>query len=311
MTSLATKPLKSCIVIGGGIAGTAITRILSERGVDVTLLEKSGQLTSGATWHAAGLVTRFAGSSKLKKIHVRSLELLTHLHETTENGIGLHLPGSIRLIEKNHEGRLYEAKQHVDMARLFDDDGFITKMIDVDEIAEKHPLVNTDNIECGIWTPSDGDIDPTSLTNCVAKIARNNGAKFLFNQNVNSIKKIENNRAFKVTTEGGEIYVADAVVNAAGLWSRGVSEMVDLAISHPAFVIEHQYAITDKMPEIEALENRLPVLRDLAGSSYIRQEGQGMLIGPYEDVCIVKKNWKQGPPSTWGMELFPDDVDRM
>jgi dimethylglycine dehydrogenase len=304
-----TRPIKSCVVVGGGIAGTAITRLLTERGVDVTLLEKSGQLTSGATWHAAGLVTRFAGSSKIKKIHVRSLDLLTDLHNTTENGIGLHLPGSIRLIEKNHTGRLYEAQQHVDMAQLFDDSEHTTRMIDVDEIQEKHPLVNTDNIECGIWTPSDGDIDPTSLTNCVANIARHAGAKILFNQHVQTIQKTNN--SFQLTTKEGETYEADSVVNAAGLWSRGVTEMMDPSMCHPAFVIEHQYAITDTMPEIQALEHRLPVLRDLAGSSYIRQEGQGMLIGPYEDVCVVRQDWKNGPPTSWGMELFPDDVDRM
>ena len=203
---------------------------------------------------------------------MRSLELLTELHETSENGIGLHLPGSIRLIEKNHEGRMYEAKQHVNMARLFDGEEFPTTFIDVDEIKEKHPLVCTDNIECGIWTPSDGDIDPTSLTNCVAQLARKAGATIKFNQNVHAITRSQH-KTFLVTTETGETFEADAVVNAAGLWSRGVSEMVDPTIAHPAFVIEHQYAITDTMPEIQALEHRVPVLRDLAGSQYIRQEG--------------------------------------
>ena len=310
MLAKTAPKIQSVVVIGGGIAGTSIARLLSERGVKTTLLEKSGQLTSGATWHAAGLVTRFGGSSKIKKIHVRALELLTDLHNTTENGIGLHLPGSIRLIEKNHPGRLFEAKQNLAMARLFDDDEFPTRMIDVDEIQELHPLVNVDNIECGIWTPSDGDIDPTSLTNCVAALARGHGATIKFNQQVSSVEK-NNSGSFHITTSAGETYDCDAVVNAAGLWSRGVTDMMDSNMSHPAFVIEHQYAITDTMPEIQQLDRRVPVLRDLHGSSYIRQEGQGMLIGPYEDVCVVRDDWKHGPPNTWGMELFPDDVDRI
>ena len=222
-----TKPLKSCVIIGGGIAGSAIARVLSERGVETTLLEKSGQLTSGATWHAAGLVTRFAGSSKVKKVHVRALNLLTDLHN--EHDIGLHLPGSIRLIEKNNEGRLYEAKQHVAMATLFDDEEFPTKMIDIDEIKEKHPLVNTDNIECAIWTPSDGDIDPTSLTNCVAKLARQHGTKIKFNQEVNAIERTSKNgtNTFTIKTTTGK-YLSEG---AAREWST----VVDISITHPSF----------------------------------------------------------------------------
>ena len=98
---------RSVVVIGGGAAGAAITRALAARGVGVTLLEKAGQLCSGATWHAAGLVTRFGGSPKLKKLHVRSLALLTEMHAAHD--VGLHLTGSIRIIEKDHADRLLEA----------------------------------------------------------------------------------------------------------------------------------------------------------------------------------------------------------
>ena len=107
----------SAIVIGGGVAGASIARWLSSRGVGVTVLEKAGQLCAGATWHAAGLVTRFGGSPKIKKVHVRALELMTALHDESD-GCGLHLTGSIQLIEKGDNDRLLEAKRRGDGAAV-------------------------------------------------------------------------------------------------------------------------------------------------------------------------------------------------
>lgn len=296
--------MKNVIVIGGGIAGASITRFLSAKGIKVTLLEKSPQLCSGSTWHAAGLVTRFAGSPKLKKIHVRSLQLLTELED--KHGIGLHLPGSIRIIDKNNFNRLLEAKQHLAMAKLYDDIKYPTELISPNEIKNLHPLINLDNVEAGLYTPHDGDVDPTQLTNAVAKEAKENGANIKFNQKVNSIEKKGN--IFKIKTDNLELE-SEQVVNCAGLWSRNISEMLDQ--HHPAWVIEHQYAVTEEIPEISQLvkEGRhLPVLRDLAGSSYIRQEQRGFLIGPYESTCIIKS---RAPSDNWGMELYPDDLDRI
>uniref|UniRef100_A0A7S2WIX2 Dimethylglycine dehydrogenase n=1 Tax=Mucochytrium quahogii TaxID=96639 RepID=A0A7S2WIX2_9STRA len=313
------KP-KDVVVIGGGIAGATITRALSNAGVNVTLLEKAGQLCSGATWHAAGLVTRFGGSPKLKKVHVRSLALLCELEE--KFGIGLHTPGSIRIIEKGNHNRYLEAKQNVAMAALYDDPAYPTSLISREEVAALHPLLDIDNVECGVYTPHDGDVDPTSLTNCVAKMAKENGASIRFNAEVERIEGVGSgdDLTYRVHVKGqDEPLVCDTIVNAAGLWSRGVSDMAPFPelIDHPAFVIEHQYAITDTIPQVKELASqghnggRLPVLRDLRGSSYIRQEGNGFLIGPYEGECIVRRDMPRGPPSSFIMELFPDELERI
>ncbi|GBG33309.1 Dimethylglycine dehydrogenase, mitochondrial [Hondaea fermentalgiana] len=313
-------PPKNVVVVGGGVAGATISRVLAAKGVQVTLLEKAGQLCSGATWHAAGLVTRFAGSPKLKKIHVRSLELMTELHD--KHNVGLHTPGSIRIIEKGNEGRLREAHQHVAMAKLFDDPMYPTTMISRDEVAALHPLLDTSDVECGVYTPYDGDVDPTSLTNTVARLAREDGAKVRYNAEVTKIEASNTpGMRFAVHVKGDDQPIeCDTIVNAAGLWSRGVSDMVPGGkekLSHPAFVIEHQYAITDVVPQVRALAEsghnggRLPVLRDLKGSSYIRQEGHGFLIGPYENQCIVRTDMPRGPPSDFIMELFPDELSRI
>lgn len=306
------------VIVGGGIAGVALSKVLAGRGVQVMLLEKSGQLTSGATWHAAGLVTRFGGGSKLKKLHVRAIELLDRLHDEEEDGIGLHLSGTIRLIEKGDNDRLLEAKQHVGMARLYDDPAYPTEMICPGRISELHPLIDVSNIQAGVYTPHDGDIDPTSLTNCLAKRARQNGAELLMNQEVNAIET-QPDGTIRVSTTGGLTLESDIVVNAAGLWSKKVSALAGLTDfkDHPCFVIEHQYAITESIPEVAALSadgQRLPVLRDLMGSNYIRQERDGLLVGPYEAECEVAElslGWDAAPPASWGMELFPDRLDRI
>ena len=177
----------SAIVIGGGVAGASIARVLARAGVGVTILEKAGQLCGGATWHAAGLVTRFGGSPKIKKVHVHALRLMTQMHD--EHDIGLHLTGSIRIIEKGNADRLTEAKQHVAMAALYDDPGLPTSMISAEEVAALHPLVDVSNVECGVYTPRDGDIDPTLLTTCIAKLARADGATIRYDTEVEGVSK--------------------------------------------------------------------------------------------------------------------------
>eukprot|EP01063_Lacrimia_lanifica_P029277 TRINITY_DN442_c0_g2_i1.p1 TRINITY_DN442_c0_g2~~TRINITY_DN442_c0_g2_i1.p1 ORF type:complete len:1298 (+),score=497.22 TRINITY_DN442_c0_g2_i1:111-4004(+) len=293
------------IVIGGGIAGASITRALAKRGVQVTLLERSKQLCSGATWHAAGLVTRFGGSPKLKKLHVQSLAMLREIHDAED--VGLHLTGSIRIVHKNDPDRLLEAKHHVELARLYDEADLPTRLIGTDEIKALHPLIDTGDVEAGVYTPMDGDIDPTLLTTHVAKLAKQDGAEIVFGADVKDIDR-RGQGEFVVTTHNGHAYTADGVVNATGLWSQEFSQQ--LGLPHPAMVLEHHYIITEPVAGLDA-RNRLPVLRDLRGSSYIRQERTGFLIGPYEDTVAIKRQWPAGPPKDWEWGLFDDNLYRL
>jgi dimethylglycine dehydrogenase len=205
-------PIRDAVVIGGGVAGTSITRELAAKGVGTTLLEKSTQLCAGATWHAAGLVTRFGGSPKIKKIHVRALELMSALH--AEHDIGIHLTGSIRIIKKDDASRLLEVKQHAALAVLYDDPAHPTRLISAEEVKALHPLACVDRVECGLFTPHDGDTDPTLLTNCLAKLAKADGALFRTGVEVSGVRRQPDGR-FVVATAGGEELTADAVVNAA------------------------------------------------------------------------------------------------
>mmetsp|Transcript_34570 Transcript_34570/g.75711 ORF Transcript_34570/g.75711 Transcript_34570/m.75711 type:complete len:866 (-) Transcript_34570:195-2792(-) len=308
---------QSCCIVGGGIAGVALSRELARHGVGVTLLERTGQLCSGATWHAAGLVTRFAGSPKLKKLHVRSLAMLNEMHDRAD--IGLHRDqGSIRLIEKGDRDRYLEAQQQVGMSALYDDPKYPTRMISRAEIEEMHPLLCTENIDCGVHTPWDGDIDPTLLTNAVAKDAKGFGAVMKMNMEVKAVTARPTG-GFDVTIvgpDGESVQQFDTVVNAAGLWSRQFSEdIMGLSFAdHPCFVIEHQYVVSETLPEIAARQKaglpRLPVIRDLAGSQYIRQERTGILIGPYEQDCRLSP-YPKAPPRDFENELFPGDLERL
>eukprot|EP00501_MAST-03F_sp_TOSAG23-6_P002006 GSMAST32.ASY1.ANO1.2091.1 assembled CDS len=307
---------QSCLIIGGGVAGACLSRTLAARGVAVTLIEKSELLCSGATWHAAGLVTRFGGSPKLKKIHVRSLQILNELHDESENGISLHTPGSIRIIEKGNPDRLKEAHQHVAMAALYDDPEFPCEIISADECGERHPLLDCSNVECGVWTPNDGDIDPTSLVNAVSGKAKADGAKYILNTEVVSIEHRQGG-GFCVKSACGQVFEGDMLVNAAGLWSKQITEMVGDGMVHPGFIIEHQYV--KEIPEIAALlaKGKRVYVSNLIFFFYIRQERSGILVGPYEERTVLRNKpddrgtWKNGPPSDWGHELFPDALDRI
>lgn len=302
-----------CVIIGGGIAGVSISMQLAKKGLKVDLLEKSKMLCAGATWHAAGLVTRFAGSPKLKKLHVRAVEVLQELHAAHD--ISLHSPGSIRIIQKGDTNRFKEASQHVAMATLYDNPKYPTRMISPQEVVALHPLCDPSNVECGVHTPFDGDIDPTCLANAVGKLAKEAGAQYHFESEVVSVTQPREG-LFIVKTRDGKQYEADVLINAAGLWAKNVTAMVEPNMFHPAYIIEHQYTITEAIPAIEQRmakmgeAGRLPVLRDLAGSSYIRQEQCGLLTGPYEEGCrLAPEEWRMAPPSKFEFDLFPGNLE--
>ena len=157
------------------------------------------------------------------------------------------------------------------------------------------------------------------LGRAISKYAKADGASFRFNAEVQSIEARPDGKfhvAVRDVAEGGsdveEVLVADAVVNCAGLWSRKFSNA--LGMHHPALVIEHQYAITEAIPELKGKlgdGERVPVIRDLAGSSYIRQERDGLLVGPYEEGVHVRSEWAEGPPANFAFDLFPPALDRI
>eukprot|EP01084_Bolivina_argentea_P009186 17180_1 len=312
----------SNVVIGGGVLGSSMLYHLTKAGMSDSILLEKGNLTCGTTWHAAGLVTYFHPGSGLRKIHNYSVNLYKELENETGKDVSFQTPGSIRLIENNND-RIDEAKFQMSKSKLYDNPQYL---ISPKEIEELHPLINVnmdgnDSIWGGIYTPEDGHIDPTSLTNAFVAGAKLYGGKIFQNTPVNKLECMSNGK-WKVYTSNGDKYIADRIINCAGLWGEYVGKLA--GVYHPVGIIEHQYIITETIKEVNEYwklnGKQLPVLRSLSGSYYIRQERDGLLIGPYESQNNMKlvDEWNRlshneisGTPLSFGTELFQGDLDRL
>lgn len=287
------------VVIGGGIVGCSVLYHLARRGWrDVVLLER-GELTSGSTWHAAGNTPHFSTSLNISRIHRYGTELYQRLEAETGQGVGFHLTGSLRLASV--PDRMDEYRFHRAKARTI---GLPFELVGPDEIRRLHPLVATDGVLGAAWNPEDGHVDPSMATQALAKGARDAGAAVLRRTRVTGLRRDKD--AWRVATEQGDV-VAEIVVNAAGTWAREIGRMCGLDL--PVVPIEHQYIVFDAMPEVAALGRELPILREVDVSYYLRQERQGMLLGPYERQATPFG--ERGIPANFGADLLPPDLDRL
>ena len=289
------------VIIGGGILGVSLLYHLTKEGwKDLVLIEK-GELTSGSTWHAAGQCPHMIGSYNLAKVHLHSTNLYKQLEKETGQATGFHECGSLRLAYKQEDIDWFHY-----IKGILDNVGAPSEIISTNEITKIHPFIKLDGIVGAFYTPEDGHTDPTSTTNAMAKGARNGGAKIYRKNRVTDIKLLPSGE-WKVFTENGEI-VCEHVVNAAGSFCPEVGAMVSLK-DVPSINMIHHYLVTEAHPEIEKLEKELPVTRDPEASAYLRQEGKGLLIGPYEKDA---KAWAlDGMDWKFDMELLEPELDRI
>uniref|UniRef100_A0A8C4KW95 Dimethylglycine dehydrogenase, mitochondrial n=1 Tax=Equus asinus TaxID=9793 RepID=A0A8C4KW95_EQUAS len=299
------KDRAETVIIGGGCVGVSLAYHLAKAGMkDVVLLEKL-ELTAGSTWHAAGLTTYFHPGINLKKIHYYSIKLYEKLEEETGQVVGFHQPGSIRIATT--PVRVDEFKYQMTRTGWHATEQYI---IEPEKIQEMFPLLNMSKVLAGLYNPGDGHIDPYSLTMALAAGARKYGALLKYPAPVTSLKP-RSDGTWDVETPQGSMR-ANRVVNAAGFWAREVGKMIGL--EHPLIPVQHQYLVTSTIPEVKALKRELPVLRDLEGSFYLRQERDGLLFGPYEsqEKMKVQDSWvTTGVPPGFGKELFESDLDRI
>jgi dimethylglycine dehydrogenase len=287
------------VIIGGGIAGCSLLYHLARGGwTDIVLLEKH-ELTAGSTWHAAGNTPHFETSLNMVRIQKYSTELYERLEAETGQPTGFHKCGSLRLGENQDrldQFRHLEAQaKHLDMP---------FEVIGPDEIKSLLPFMGLDGVIAGAHTPADGYTDPSSTTAALAKGARDRGAVIHRHTPCNGMRR--EGGEWVVETPKGEIR-CEHVVNAGGTWARELGRMVGLAL--PIVSCEHQYLVTESVPEVEALDFEFPLLRDPMASYYLRQEGKGMLLGPYETPCHV---WGvDGIPPDFADDLLPPDLDRI
>ncbi len=289
------------VIIGGGAMGVGLAYFLPKEGwSDVVLVEK-GELTSGSTWHAAGLIPHFIASLNMAKVHFEAPKLYDSLEAETGQATGWHGCGAIRLARSDGE---------VDWFRyvkgILDQVGAECHLIGPNEIRQLHPLLEVDDVILGAYTPHDGHTDPTSSTNAMAAGARQAGVEISRHNRVTDINQRPSGE-WEVVTEKGTI-VAEHVVNAAGCFCDQVQQMVGQRL--PIINMIHQYLVTDTSPQVLELDKELPVVRDPLASCYYRQEQKSLLIGPYERENAAA--WALDGID-WGfeMELLPPDIDRL
>ena len=290
-------------IIGGGVVGCSVLYHLTKLGwADVMLLERS-ELTSGSTWHAAGGFHTLNGDTNMAALQGYTIKLYRELEELTGLSCGLHHVGAVTLADNQDRFDMLVAERakHRYM-------GLETTIIGPEEIAKIAPVTNVEGVIGGLYDPLDGHLDPSGTTHAYAKAARMGGATIETNCKVSETNQRPDG-TWNVVTDKGTIH-AEHVVNAAGLWAREVGAMAN--IYFPLLPMEHQYLITEEVPEIAAIADaggEHPGVTDLSGESYLRQEGRGLCIGFYEQRC---RPWAvNGTPWNFGQELLPDNFDKI
>lgn len=294
------------VIIGGGAVGASALYHLAKAGwADCVLLEKN-ELTAGSTWHAAGNVPTFSSSWSIMNMQRYSASLYRELGQRVDYPMNYHVTGSIRL--GHSKERLQEFKRVVGMGRY---QGMDLDILSPDEMRAKYPFLETHELTGALYDPYDGDIDPAQLTQALAKGARDMGAKiFRFCPATGARREGEE---WVISTPQGDIR-CEKVVNAAGYYAREVGKWFGRDV--PMMVMSHQYMLFEEIPELAAwskeVGHKLPLLRDVDSSYYLRQEKTGMNLGPYERNC--KAHWvtpDDPMPDDFSFQLFPDDLERL
>ena len=299
------------VIIGGGVVGTSSLYHLAKAGwTDCVLLEKN-ELTAGSTWHAAGNVPTFSTSWSIMNMQRYSTELYARLGDEVDYPMNYHQTGSIRLAHTAE--RMQEFKRAASMGKY---QGMDLKILTPDEIKERYPFIETHDLMGALYDPNDGDIDPAQLTQALAKGARDMGAKILRFTPATGVTQNDDD-TWIVHTEKGDIH-ADYVVNAAGYYAQRVGEWFKPygGRTVPMMVMSHQYLLSEEIPEIEAhtkaVGHKLPLLRDVDVSYYLRQEKHGFNLGPYEPNCRAHWATPDDPmPDDFSFQLWNDDLDRI
>lgn len=295
------------VIIGGGIVGCSIAYHLALRGVsDVVLLERK-ELTSGTTWHAAGLVGQLRATHNMTRLAQYTTELFSTLEAETGQATGFQQRGSVAVAPTAH--RFEELKRQASMARVF---GLPVEVIDPAEIARLVPEARVDDLIGGVFLPGDGVTNPVDTTRAFAKGARAMGATICENITVERILTDEGRATGVRYTVDGEAreMLADVVVNAAGMWGRELGDQVGATI--PLHAAEHFYIVTEG---VDAISPTMPVLRDQDGCGYFKAEAGKLLVGWFEPVAkpwgMADKHGASGIPESFSFGTLPPDLDHI
>ncbi|MEV8467771.1 FAD-dependent oxidoreductase [Fluviibacterium sp. DFM31] len=299
------------VIIGGGVIGASCLYHLAKRGwSDCVLLEKN-ELTAGSTWHAAGNVPTFSNSWSIMNMQRYSTELYARLGAEVDYPMNYHQSGSIRLAHTPE--RMQEFQRACAMGRY---QGIAMEIWTPEQAKAHYPFLETHDLAGVLYDPTDGDIDPAQVTQALARGARQMGARIHRFCPATGVTQRPDS-GWIVHTDQGDI-ACDYVVNAAGYYAQRVG---DWFLPYggrrvPMMVMSHQYLLTDEVPEVEAWSKanggKLPLLRDVDVSYYLRQEKHGFNLGPYEPNC--RAHWVDDAdpmPEDFSFQLWSDDLDRI
>ena len=261
------------IVIGGGIVGVAIVYHLAKRGMTNVALIERRELTSGSTWHAAAGNNQLHDNTNVAAMQAYTIDYFKTIEEESGQSCGIHSTGGLYIART--EDRVDQLALMAAKAEYL---GCIFKQLTPSEALEKNPLLELSDAKAIYFTPHENHVDPSGATHAFAKAARALGGEVIrFNAVLET--NIRKDGRWDVVTEQGAT-IATHVINAAGLWAREVAALADIKL--PLMPMEHQYLVTEAIPEVAALTQEIPTLHDNDAEYYSRQEGHGILFGAYE-----------------------------
>ena len=285
------------VVIGGGVVGCSVAYHLAKFGWKDTILLERDQLTSGTTWHAAGLVSQLGPTAAVTKIRKYTLDLYKELEKKVDHSAGLRLNGALSIAQ--HKGRWQELQRQATTAQLYDVD---VKILNKDQIKKDYPIINTDEVIGGILMPGDGAADPSGVTHMLAKAARMEGAQIFEKSPVQEILT-KDGKISGVKVKGKKIE-CEYIVLASGMWSRQIGEKIGVSI--PLYPAEHFYIITEP---IENLSKTLPVIRDFDNRTYIKEDAGKILVGIFEGKSIPAWDKTNKVPEDFSFGEFQENFE--
>lgn len=288
------------VVIGGGVVGTSVLYHLAKLGwSDVALIERS-VLTAGSSWHAAGGFHALNADPNIAALQAYTIDLLSEIEQESGQSVGMHMTGGLTLAGTEARWEWLQSAYRVFQTMGIED----VRLVGPEEAQALCPIMSVDGIIGGLWADREGYIDTTGTVYAYAGAAKKRGATVIEHNRVLELNQTA--EGWQVVTEKGTIS-AEHVVNAGGLWAKQVGRMAGIEL--PVSPLEHHYLLTESIPEVAALETELPLVVDLEGFTYMRQDQQGMLLGIYE---IEHKHWMMdGAPWDYGIELLQEDIDRI
>src|SRR5271166_3202297 len=289
------------VVIGGGVVGASVLYHLAKYGwTDVALVERS-VLTAGSSWHAAGGFHALNANPNMAILQAYTIDLLKEVEAESGQSIGMHMTGGIHVASAPERWEWLQSSYRRFQAIGIED----VRLVTPDEIKALCPIISIEGVLGGMWADREGYVDTTGTVWAYAGAAKKRGATVIEHNRVLELAQRPDS-SWDLVTEAG-IINAEHVVNAGGLWAKQVGRMVGLEL--PLSPLEHHYLLTESIPEIAASKTELPMVVDLEGFTYMRQDQKGMLVGIYE---THPQHWSMdGAPWDYGVELLQENIDRI